>query len=213
MLVSYRCAPTAQLPKFCESGVVIAFTVGAYLCAGVATFFLGPGRRYVSERVQTARGHPVANAITGREPVSERRLTAFGLTLSLVLILIWPIFLISKFQDRKRERRELANWEERVRSGIEFTMMGGAGSVQCQDCSYEEEIVSFTHGYSDTGPTSETGVQCLACGKFTTISEGGDNDDDGTAPCECGGTLSRDHELFCPKCRSKNLKYRMSYIT
>ena len=31
--------------------------------------------------------------------------------------------------------------------------------------------------------------------------------------CDCGGELKRDQILFCPQCKSKNLKYDMRYIT
>ena len=140
-------------------------------------------------------------------------MVAFELTLSLVFALLWPALVVMLLQERSRQIRDQRQWEERFRSGIEFTHMGGAGAIHCRDCSYEQDIVSFTHGYSDTGPTSETGLQCLKCGKLTTISEGDGGDDDTEAPCECGGTYSRDHVLFCPKCRSKNLFYEMHYIT
>jgi len=31
--------------------------------------------------------------------------------------------------------------------------------------------------------------------------------------CSCGGELSRDKSIICPKCKSKRLKYEMEYIT
>lgn len=31
--------------------------------------------------------------------------------------------------------------------------------------------------------------------------------------CNCGGKLSRDKTIFCPKCKSRRLKYEMEYIT
>ena len=31
--------------------------------------------------------------------------------------------------------------------------------------------------------------------------------------CSCGGELSRDKTIICPKCKSKRLKYEMEYIT
>ena len=31
--------------------------------------------------------------------------------------------------------------------------------------------------------------------------------------CDCGGELKRDQILFCPQCKSKNLKYDMGFIT
>ena len=31
--------------------------------------------------------------------------------------------------------------------------------------------------------------------------------------CGCGGELSREKTIFCPKCKSTKLKYDMEYIT
>lgn len=192
---------------------MITTVITAYGVIGLVFVAIGPGRQAIVREVIAVRGSDIANAFTGREPPPKAKLLAFELTLSAVAALLWPALAIMLLQQRATELSKQRQWEERVRSGIEFSMMGGAGSVRCRDCSYEQEIVSFTHGYSDTGPTSQTGVQCLQCGKLTTIAEGGDNDTDVGTPCECGGTLSRDHVLFCPKCRSKNLLYEMSYIT
>ncbi len=192
---------------------MIATMVGAYFVVGCVFVVVGPGRREISRKVAEVRGSDVANAVTGRVPPPRAKMVAFELTLSLVCALLWPALAVIVLQERSRQLKDQRQWEERVRSGIEFTRMGGAGSIHCRDCSYEQEIVSFTHGYSDTGPTSETGVQCLKCGKLTTLSEGHGTDDDTEAPCDCGGALSRDHVLFCPRCRSKNLVYEMRYIT
>jgi hypothetical protein len=37
--------------------------------------------------------------------------------------------------------------------------------------------------------------------------------DESALRCDCDGELSREHFLFCPKCRSTRLTYEMSYIT
>jgi hypothetical protein len=31
--------------------------------------------------------------------------------------------------------------------------------------------------------------------------------------CSCGGALSREQPLFCPKCRGQRVSYRIAYIT
>lgn len=83
--------------------------------------------------------------------------------------------------------------------------MGGVGKIQCRDCIYQENIVSFTHGLN----TSASGLQCQLCGKFHSIKNLCDN----KPLCECGGVLERDNLIFCPKCKSENMKYDMCYIT
>lgn len=92
--------------------------------------------------------------------------------------------------------------------------MGGAGVISCQDCGFRQEITSFTHGFT-SGPeaSADEGRQCLQCGKFTTVHLKGNPSMTPVPRCDCGGELSRDHFLFCPRCRSRKLHYRPSFIT
>lgn len=46
-----------------------------------------------------------------------------------------------------------------------FIKMGGAGTISCLECGFEQEIVSFLHGVS----WDSTGYQCQKCGKFHAI--------------------------------------------
>jgi DNA-directed RNA polymerase subunit M/transcription elongation factor TFIIS len=84
--------------------------------------------------------------------------------------------------------------------------MGGAGTFHCNECGHEEEIVSFLH----VGRWNNTGFQCQDCGKFHEIEYDMDNLKE--KKCECGGVLDKEKPLFCPKCKTKNVSYRMNYI-
>jgi hypothetical protein len=88
---------------------------------------------------------------------------------------------------------------------ITFDTMGGAGKVRCLACGYNEDIISFVHGADE----STTGVQCQFCGKFHALRNPGNK----IIVCECGGKLRRDIPLFCPQCKSLNMRYAASYIT
>jgi hypothetical protein len=87
-----------------------------------------------------------------------------------------------------------------------FWKIGGIGIIQCLDCNYQKEIVSFTHGLN----TSTTGLQCQLCGQFQSIKDWHNNKQ---IHCSCGGILEREKKLFCPKCKSKKIQYNMSFIT
>jgi hypothetical protein len=49
-----------------------------------------------------------------------------------------------------------------------FSYMGGAGTIICNDCGYKEDIVSFTHSFDNDGNPSDgrSGHQCQSCGKI-----------------------------------------------
>jgi superfamily II DNA helicase RecQ len=90
--------------------------------------------------------------------------------------------------------------------GIRYSSMGGFGKISCCECSFAEKNTSFLHGSEGSG-TSSTGYQCLSCGEFAALAPGD------SLQCQCGGSLSRDHLLFCPKCKSHKLIYRMLFMT
>lgn len=95
-------------------------------------------------------------------------------------------------------------------SGLYFQHLGGTGNIICHECSFNQKIVCFLHSFEPSTWTN-TGFQCQSCGKFHEIEYDPDNEKD--KKCDCSGTLNRDKILFCPKCKSNNLKYVTEYMT
>lgn len=185
-----------------------------YLVVGICFAVIGPIARSISEQVKNLRGSDLANAITGREKVPESKLVAFRVVLSAVTAFLWPIFLYSVLRENAETAKEQRDWERRVASGLEFSRLGGAGAIHCRTCGFEQDVTSFTHGYTEDGERCcDQGCQCLSCGKIVSVHGVGEPARFAVVGCECGGELSRDHLLFCPKCRSKDLRYDMHYIT
>ena len=95
-----------------------------------------------------------------------------------------------------------------------YSKMSGAGTISCCDCGYKEDITSFLHWLynSDSGIYDEcsTGYQCQTCGKFHALSR---KEERNNRQCDCGGNLEREKPIFCPHCKSKNIKYGMAYMT
>lgn len=92
-----------------------------------------------------------------------------------------------------------------------YWKIGGAGTINCKNCSFNQDIISFIHGFSGDEPTSNSGFQCQQCGKFHAIEQ--DMENSQSKLCTCGGNLSRNEPLFCPVCKSTDLEYDMQYIT
>lgn len=135
-----------------------------------------------------------------------------------VSCLLWPLLLSPSARELLHKGiSNLRIWRDarsRLKEGLSFSYMGGVGRIRCWECSFEQIIVSFTHGVADNGERNcDEGRQCLRCGKFDTIHGQGEPIRRDEKPCNCGGELSRDHKLFCPACRSQKLLYRMGYIT
>ena len=177
-----------------------------YLAIGVI-LFIAIALRVIKEFFDE---RPIA-----RRTAAKWRLVMTGLLLTLAIITVWPLMISSELQ-KLRKRRHSSRYGEFLsdRRDLEieddeltFSSMGGAGEISCKNCNFSQEITSFIHG-ATSGPDAwcEAGMQCQRCGGFTTTSEKKEL-------CECGGELSRDNLLFCPKCRSKRLSYEMFYIT
>jgi hypothetical protein len=211
---------------------MVVALLAVYCVIGLAVVRVGPVRRSIDRQVDNLRGNELANSIayelTGRKAPSEGRLLAFRLVMCFVAALLWPWPLVSVLREEAREAKELKEWqkegEQRRTAGLDFGQMAGGGEISCGDCGFREDIVSFTHGRTVDGEECcDEGRQCLSCGKFATVHVEGvkfvvfyDLDEHArvsSTTCQCGGQLSRDQVLVCPRCRSKNLQYSMGYIT
>jgi len=143
---------------------MIAIAVGLYLVVGVFLATLGPGRKGISDAVGRIRGSQIAPAIVG-EPLPPWKLILFRVLLTGGFILFWPFLIWGVLQEDKpavpADPDEWFPGDERMR----WEWMGGVGTLSCLECDFAQEVTSFTHG----GRSSNTGVQCQACGQFTSI--------------------------------------------
>ena len=188
-----------------------------YFLLGIGLVTLGPLKELIEGTFKDAsrlRGNTLADKIResmGEEKIEtpEIKVLAFIVLSFIALVLLWPVWLISTLKARAEEKRAL-----KTRRGTQFQMMGGCGTIHCRKCDFSEDITSFMHGKTVEGEDCcTTGYQCLSCGKFKGIYSEGHKRDAVEPLCECGGILSRDHILFCPKCKSTDLSYGMISIT
>jgi len=146
-----------------------------------------------------------------------------ALTANIFLLVIAPLVapivsiqeFYAKLKNRNNHRRYVPIKREENCLYFDQTL-GGAGTIFCKDCGYKEFITSFIHGFNKEGGICGgiEGVQCQSCGKFRTLSwDDLSQEERNNAYCECGGKLENEKPLFCPKCKSRNVKYYVRYIT
>ena len=149
----------------------------------------------------------------------------------IVAIPLLPLLLPLYFYKLYRTKKEKKIWEKEngyidgKKVYLVWQDISGAGTLTCNDCGEKMDVIGFTHGnYS-----CKMGVQCQKCGHiFTEYNKSekyhqfSPRTEDVLCP-QCGNLCIGKEEyilsnrskgfLFCTKCRSKNLKYDMSYIT
>ena len=188
--------------------------VWGYLAVGVVMALTPLGSGEIARQISRVRGTPVSRAITQRPEVPAWKIVAFGVVVTVAMVLAWPVALSAVMQGRRERYRANKEHEARRGQGLEYSRMGGEGVISCERCGFREEITSFMHGML-SGPevSADEGRQCLQCGKFTTVHLTGEPVRRSATRCECGGELSREHILFCPNCRSNELNYDMTSIS
>ena len=135
-----------------------------------------------------------------------------GLGFFLIFLII-PFYLYWLNKGYQSEKKEKEKEKSEKKNLLYHYLMGGAGTIICNDCDYNEKIVSFIHGDYD----ADVGYQCQSCGKFHTLESHSEqyhmiNIVDPLV-CSCGGELSCEKSVFCPKCKSNRMSYEMDYIT
>ena len=97
---------------------------------------------------------------------------------------------------------------------IYFREIEGAVTLSCKNCNFSSNIVSLLKNSYGTNVAH----QCQSCGTFKSLrgffdeTKGISLDDfiiSESLVCYCGGELKRDKPVFCPKCKSKIMKYKV----
>ena len=186
----------------------------SYTVVGIGLVTARPMKNAIAEATGEVRGSNLANALKGREGVSDGRVHLFKWVLSSACVVAWPLMLFAVLQDKRMKANRWSNLGATIPDGLHHGIMGGAGTVTCEACKFSKHIISFTHGVTNKGERCcNTGYQCVSCGQFTEVYSEGASKSATELRCDCGGVLSCDHTLFCPNCRSTALRYDMEYIT
>ena len=144
---------------------MILISLGIYLFIGILLVFFSPAGKRISDEVDSARGTEFTNAMLGRKQPSDQKIILFRISLTLGFVLLWCIFIWSILKEHKATQIRYGS-EEFAKKGMYFHLMGGYGTLSCNDCDFSQNITSFTHGSSN----STSGFQCQACGKLTSRS-------------------------------------------
>jgi hypothetical protein len=184
---------------------LIQIKIVGYLTLGILLTIFGPAGKAISDKLKIA-SNPLPYAINDQQTPSKYEILFLRIFLTLGMIFLWPIFI---WDTMNKRRLQVAFEREYAKKsvGLWFDRMGGAGSIHCRDCQHSEKVTSFIHGDN----SSHSGVQCQSCGKFTTL-----NDEDQCKEsliCNCGGKLHREKVIFCPQCKSKNVRYALEFLT
>jgi hypothetical protein len=201
--------------------MIISIIISAYLCIGIALVFFGPLANCIKDEKQLIENRHLIDIDT-QKPVSSWEKISFLVALSIGVILFWSVFFLDdwrlKIQEANNEEGSndsnkmpyLAIFDETccLDPRLYFFKMGGVGVIECQSCYFMEKVISFTHGAEN-----HSGCQCMSCGKFKNLTNAPLNIESMELTCECGGILSDQKPVFCPRCKQYKMKYVMSYIT
>ena len=176
-------------------------------------------RKEAAGRCLLVAGHLMAR--TGRSvPFWWRDL--FIASLFVTAVVSWPVALYCRRRERKCSERFSAAMKSPEDSmtpspkpaperRLMWGRLGGAGCLVCRDCKYHAGIVSFIHGHGSSNGWRKTGYQCRACHQLHALES--TNDEPANLTCPCGGELSRDEPLLCPRCHGFNVYYDCALIT
>ena len=190
---------------------VVIIGLGLYILIGIVLLILDPfGGWNLRQDIKRMRGKSVSALFYADEdkptpPAPITKIVMFVIIMSVIFITFWPVLLFIEL--RRNGFGFIGGILKRQDSSLTFGTIGGAGVLVCGDCNYSVKIISFLHGTNDC----TTGYQCQSCGQFVQVNDSlSDVIEKG---CQCGGNLSREEKLFCPKCGSKRVRYLMEYIT
>jgi hypothetical protein len=180
----------------------------AYLMTGILSNFIGPAAKKVNSVFKQTRSATITRLLN--KSVAKKREDLFiEVILRILTILFFPILYIALVVEFFRFKYTSPSLKKELNDPhLYYWRMGGFGTIRCLDCDFIQDIVSFLHGIN----SCETGYQCQRCGKFHALVEN-DLHLDANKQCNCGGDLDRERPIFCPKCKTTHVAYKLKYIT
>lgn len=181
-----------------------------YLFIGIILTLVGPLAKKMKEQIFKVIKPSLADIVSQREPIPLWKKIAVTALMLILNIVFYPIlYLVISYDYYRAKSFKKKSLPTDTDNYLYHRQMGGAGRIQCKECNFKEDIISFIHGMEES---AITGYQCQACGKFKGIEQNKMNEIL-NKQCDCGGDLERTEPLFCPKCKTHNISYHMSYIT
>ena len=154
-----------------------------------------------------------------------KALKIIGIVIGYVIVtplsfILTPIIQLIPFITKHYEKKRTLQDDMKckiINLYLYFRNMGGAGTINCLSCGHQEWITSFIHGFNENGVCDGVeGYQCQSCGKFRALDFEKQIEKERQnikSYCDCGGELEKNKPLFCPQCKSKNVKYFCEIIT
>jgi len=141
---------------------------------------------------------------------------------ALLFSVFWPVLgllllierFVKKILQKSRATRNLKD-QELARAinlnNLRFARVTGIGLFYCNECNYTQRLLGSVHGIGDPFWAKHS-TQCQKCGRFHEVETY--NGEVNVLPvCECGGILSDNERLFCPRCKSHNVAYVRQLIS
>ena len=168
-----------------------------YFVIGIILNIIGPLAQKMKEEIIKIYKPSLSDIILEREPIPLWKRMSVITVLLILSVVFYPVLFIiitiDYFRKKSFDKKPKPVYED---DGLlYYSQMGGAGIIQCNECDFREDIVSFIHGMDEYACT---GHQCQVCGMFKGIEQHKMNETLNTK-CECGGNLERDEPLFCPE--------------
>lgn len=203
----------------------MGIAVVIYLIIGVTLNIIGPVAKFVNEAILDLKDPSRKYIFYEEHIVSKGKILAFEIIVRSLLTCFFPsayiVALIDYKNELKKKREDKAQCEikksQKIKDIIDnkcfvyFKNVRGGGVIRCHGCGYTQEIIGFTHGFDDPCPFTE-GNQCQSCGKFHEVDFIG-NKRVSPDKCSCGGNLSREEPIFCPRCKARDVSYHLTYVT
>ena len=150
--------------------------LSVYLILGFLLLLFNPAKQVIKDEFfKFSMTNSLAVVASHKKLSVKTRILIFKIAIITGFILLWPILYSGVIKQYKKSHEHVEDISTEEEFGAKFRFMGGRGALSCRDCSFSQELTSFTHGYhqGDEGlhKCSTSGFQCQSCGMLTTRSE------------------------------------------